>query len=96
MIRTIIALTAYLTILYFSRVEYACYPFTPKEECQESVYHFTIRSIRQPGKPVIGSGAGKCVAQSGNRLFIYDAKFQGMEMEKLELPAMQTQVCELR
>lgn len=97
-------LSVYAVMLYIAQTPYKCKPYEPQPECVLSKYEVRIHDITQKEKHVIAMAEGACVFTIGEgrskRIVMTDAEFHSLGrseyMDRVELPAAQSQVCEVR
>lgn len=97
-------LAAILTAYQLAANDYKCLPYTPKDECELSRYEVRIHDVTERSKRLIGMAEGACVYTIGHgkakRIVMHDAEFTAANrtdyFEKVEFPATQTTICEVR
>lgn len=91
-------------ILALGAQTYKCLPYEPKSECDLSRYEIRIHDVTERGKKLIGMAEGACVYSIGQgkskRIVMHDAEFHAANrtdyFDKIEFPATQTTICEVR
>jgi hypothetical protein len=97
-------LSAYAGLLYIAQTPYKCKPYEPQPECVLSKYEVRIFDITTPEKHMIAMAEGACVFTVGEgrakRIVMTDAEFHSLArseyMDRVELPAAQSLVCEVK
>lgn len=101
---TLTALSIYLGVLYFAATPYKCHPVQPKEDCKLSRYEVRVHDITHREKNIIAVAEGACVFTVGDgrdkRIVMTDAEFHAKGrtdyFDRVEFPAAQSIVCEVR
>lgn len=93
-----------LGLLGLAAQPYKCLPYEPKSECDLSRYEVRIHDVTERSRKLIGVAEGACVYSIGQgrakRYVMHDAEFTAANrtdyLEKVEFPAAQATVCEVK
>ena len=97
-------LAGFVGLLGLAAQEYKCLPYEPKTECDLSRYEVRIHDVTERSRKLIGMAEGACVYSIGQgkskRYVMHDAEFTAANrtdyFDKVEFPAAQSLVCEVR
>lgn len=101
----IVCLALFGAILAVAVEPYKCLPYVPKYgDCDLSRYQVNLHDITEPGRKIIATIEGLCIVVAGNgsskRYIMHDVIFNSANREdifdKIEVPASQATVCEVK